>query len=499
MCCQLDLSEVALITIAIFIVACSPTSPTAEKADVDQGPFFGNGIHNGWADQNSISIWTRLTKEPEMNMEGTPFLTLTKKEADKYAELTDVELLHSKQIPEGLELKDMEGACLGAEGEVQLAFQIEGNSDSRKVLKWQKVDAAKNYTTQWKLGDLKPDSEYSIEVQSREGEGHPIGDKLIGSFVTPPSKEVSKSVAFGIVSCHDYIRKDTIDGHKIYGALNNDELDFFAHTGDVEYYDKPNPWAMTEPMMYFKWDRLFALPLQRTFYSNTTSYFMKDDHDVLRDDAYPGMTYGPVTWERGLEIFDKDQFPSADIPYKSVRWGEDLQVWILEGRNFRSKNSDPDGPSKTILGKEQKEWMYRTLKESDATFKVIISANPIVGPDRPKGKTDNYSNKAFETEGTEIRKFLNQYDNVYVANGDRHWQYVSNHEGTNLYEFGCGAGSDSHAGGWKQDNVQPEHKFLRVKGGYLYGKVYQEGDQPKIRFEHRDVDGNVVHVEEFEG
>ncbi|MFT4565914.1 MAG: alkaline phosphatase D, partial [Saprospiraceae bacterium] len=93
----------------------------------------------------------------------------------------------------------------------------------------------------------------------------------------------------------------------------------------------------------------------------------------------------------------------------------------------------------------------------------------------------------------------NKYENVYVVNGDRHWQYVSNHEGTNLYEFGCGAGSDSHAGGWKQENVQPEHKFLRVKGGYLYSKVYNEGNKAKIRFEHRDVDGNVVHVEEFEG
>lgn len=491
--------NVALFIIVVLITACSPSISNTTESGVSQGPFFGNGIHNGWADHNSISIWTRLTEKPEMNAKGTPFLTLTKQEANQYAELTDVDLLHSKQIPKGLELKDMEGACLGAKGEVQLVYKIKDESDSRKVLEWQKVDSTKNYTTQWKLKDLIPDTKYSIEVHSRKGPGDAIGDKLIGSFITPPSKEVQKSVAFGIVSCHDYIRKDTTDGHKIYGAMNNDDLDFFAHTGDIEYYDKPNPWAMTEPMMFFKWDRLFALPLQRTFYSNTTSYFMKDDHDVLRDDAYPGMTYGPVTWERGLEIFDKEQFPSADIPYKTVRWGKDLQIWILEGRNFRSKNSDPDGQGKTILGKEQKEWMYRTLTASDATFKVIISANPIVGPDRPKGKTDNYSNKAFETEGTEIREFLNKYENVYVVNGDRHWQYVSNHEGTNLYEFGCGAGSDSHAGGWKQENVQPEHKFLRVKGGYLYSKVYNEGNKAKIRFEHRDVDGNVVHVEEFEG
>ena len=59
--------------------------------------------------------------------------------------------------------------------------------------------------------------------------------------------------------------------------------DFYVHTGDVEYYDKPDPWAMTEDLMRFKWDRLFASPLQRNFWAQVTSYFMKDDHDALKN------------------------------------------------------------------------------------------------------------------------------------------------------------------------------------------------------------------------
>ncbi|HPC99453.1 MAG TPA: hypothetical protein PL040_10845, partial [Bacteroidales bacterium] len=39
-----------------------------------EGPFFGNGFHNGWADQHSVVLWTRLTKTPEMNREGPLFL-----------------------------------------------------------------------------------------------------------------------------------------------------------------------------------------------------------------------------------------------------------------------------------------------------------------------------------------------------------------------------------------------------------------------------------------
>lgn len=111
---------------------------------------------------------------------------------------------------------------------------------------------------------------------------------------------------------------------------------------------------LTEELMRFKRDRIFALPYQRDFYRQVTTYFMKDDHDVLTNDAFRGMSYGAVSWERGLEIFDKEQFPSNDLPYKTIRWGTDLQIWLVEGRNYRSKNTDPDGPGKTIWGKEQK-------------------------------------------------------------------------------------------------------------------------------------------------
>ena len=223
---------------------------------------------------------------------------------------------------------------------------------------------------------------------------------------------------------------------------------------------------------------------------------MKDDHDVLDNDAFQGKTYGTVSWARGLEIFDEIQNPSTDTTYKTIRWGKDLQIWITEGRRYRSKNTDPDGPEKTIFGTEQKDWLFKTLQESDATFKVIINANPIIGPDRDN-KKDNYSNSNFKTEGDEIREFLNQFENVFLCNGDRHWQYVSHPEGTNLWEFSCGAGADMHAGGWPQEDVRPEHRFLRVKGGFLQGEVSRKNGVPTITFQHFDVEGNIVHKESF--
>lgn len=485
------LKSILILAIPFSLLICS-----CEKQKEISGPYFGNGFHNGWADQHSIVIWTRLTKNQDGNVGGTKFLEPSADQHRKLNREANPDSIYKAQIPEGLTLDEMIGACPGAAGEVKLTYYPLSSSEIKIETNWVAVDTSKNFTTQWKLDNLTPDTKYVVEIEARHDAKSKVSDKIEGSFRTPPTPENEKDVEFCIVTCHDYCRKDTTDGHKIYSAMMKMFPDFYVHTGDVEYYDKPEPYALTEKLMRFKWDRLFALPLQRNFWAGTTSYFMKDDHDILSDDAFPGMSYGNVSWKRGLEIFDKEQFPSADTTYKTIRWGKDLQIWITEGRNYRSKNSDEDGPGKTIFGKEQKEWLFKTLKESDATFKVIINANPILGPDR-SSKNDNYANSGFKYEGDEIREFLNQFDNVYLCNGDRHWQYVTNPRGTNLWEFSCGAGSDEHAGGWPQEDVRPEHRFLRVKGGFLRGEVSRKNGIPTLTFQHFDVDGNVVHEETF--
>ncbi len=461
------------------------------------GPFFGNGFHNGWADQHSIVIWTRLTGNPEMNRKGPKFLVPSAEEVRMLDEGANQDSIYDKQIPRGFTLDQMEGACPGSEGEVNLVYYPLKDPDNKIETGWTSVDAGKNFTCQWKLDNLKPDTKYVVELGARKTGKSKITSTISGAFRTPPDPAVTADPDFCIVTCHDYPRRDdSINGHKIYKAMLQMFPDFYVHTGDVEYYDKPGPFALTEELMRFKWDRLFALPYQRDFFRQVTTYFMKDDHDVLRDDAYPGLSYGTVSWQRGLEIFDIEQFPSNDLPYKTIRWGKDLQIWITEGRNYRSRNTDPDGPGKTIWGALQKEWLFRTMKESDATFKVLISSDPILGPDRDN-KRDNYSNKAFQYEGDEIREFLEQFDNVFICNGDRHWQYVTNIPGTNLWEFGTGPGSDSHAEGWNQADFRPEHRFLRVKGGFLKGNVYRSDNKVYLVFRHYDTDGNVVHEEVF--
>ena len=148
-----------------------------------------------------------------------------------------------------------------------------------------------------------------------------------------------------------------------------------------------------------------------------------------------------------------------------------------------------DGPEKTIWGKDQKAWLFRTMKESNATWKVIISPTPLVGPDR-LNKKDNHSNAGFQHEGDEVRRWLkeNVPGNGFVVCGDRHWQYHSVHPLTGLHEFSVGAASDVHAGGTPGENKE-YHRFHRVKGGFL--SVVARGKN--LSFRHHDVTGKVVY------
>ena len=148
-----------------------------------------------------------------------------------------------------------------------------------------------------------------------------------------------------------------------------------------------------------------------------------------------------LTFEEGLRIF-REQVPMGERTYRTFHWGKTLQIWLVEGRDFRSPNNMPDGPQKTIWGAEQKQWLQRTLVESDADWKILVSPTPIVGPDRDN-KHDNHSNPDFAHEGREFREWVkaNVADSFFNINGDRHWQYHSVHPETGLHEFRPGGGA----------------------------------------------------------
>lgn len=436
--------------------------------------YFGNGIKIGEVDASSAIVWLRLTAAPERRMDAPPF-----KDVDT-------------KVPTGLRLADMKDSLMGTAGSARLRYQ--SPDGEVRSTSWLEVDPQRDFTAQMPMVDLKPATAYTIIVEGRAPGKDAASVTCEGAFTTAPRPADPTPVRFVVVTCHDFPRRDDGDrGHLIYPVMERLRPQFFVHTGDVEYYYKPAPWAMSAELARFKWNRLYSLENQRGFHRNCPSYFMKDDHDTLKNDCWPGQKYGDLTWEQGLAIF-REQVPMGEKTYRTIRWGKDLQIWMVEGRDFRSPNNMPDGPDKSLLGAEQKKWLFETMRASDAAFRVLISPTPIVGPDRG-GKNDNLANKGFSHEGDEVRAFLATLPGTFVICGDRHWQYVSRDEAGGLTEFSCGPGSDSHAEGFSMNKRAPEHRFLRIKGGFLSVDVDRFENQPRITFRHRDVNGQVIHEE----
>ena len=448
---------------------------------------MANGIKIGEVTQHTAIVWTRLTQFPERNVNGFAFPDLGRLEgagADKTLE----------ELTGGRALEDMKGSVPGAPGWVRVLYWPEDMPEKTAETEWVPVDVTADFTRQIPLSGLRPGTQYRLRVEGKPASASSATCSVEGRFRTAPDPAVVAPVRFAVVTGQVYAtRDDPENGHKIYDVMRRLDPDFFVHTGDIEYYDQPFPYAPDQTLARFKWNRIFAMPFQRAFHLNVSSYFIKDDHDTLRNDCWPGQTYGNLTWEQGLAIF-REQVPMGEKTYRTVRWGKDLQIWMVEGRDFRSPNTMPDGPEKTIWGAEQVAWFKRTVKESDATFRVLISPTPLVGPDR-ENKQDNHSNKAFAYEGGELRRFIAGQDGMVVITGDRHWQYVSVDDDTGLYEFSTGPSSDAHAGGWDQNDVRPEHRYLNVKGGFLYVAVHREDGAGRMILQHRSVDGDVYHEE----
>jgi alkaline phosphatase D len=436
--------------------------------------YMADGIKIGEVRQDSAILWTRLTKNEQRNIHGLAFGPT------------------EEAVPAGHTLEEMEGSVPGMAGEVRMVYWPEESQDQSRATAWQAVDPEADFTRQFPLTGLAAGTRYDLRVEGRPLHATEPTCTLSGGFETAPEAGTAARVAFTVVTCQEYpLRDDPQNGHRIYPLMQKLSPDFFVHTGDIEYYDRPLPYAKSRELARFKWNRIFALPFQRDFHENVSSYFMKDDHDTLKDDCWPGQRYGDLTWEQGLAIF-REQVPMGEPTYRTVRWGKDLQVWMVEGRDFRTPNKQPDGPAKTIWGRQQKEWFFQTVKESDATFRILISPTPLVGPDRAN-KNDSYANKGFTYEGNEIRKFIGAQKNMYVICGDRHWQYVSVDPATGVREYACGPSSDAHAGGFNESLRTEMHRYLRIKGGFLLVTVERTGGKPAITFRHYGTDGTVYH------
>lgn len=472
-----------------FVASLLIGALASQVAAAEGGPHFATGIKVGEVTADSAIVWVRLTRNAERNPSDGPKVEIEYAPRDGQSQRRE-RAVRTVRFPAGGTVADLREAVPGIDGDVRIVYSAEG-SGSSKSTDWQPVDGLRDFTAQFVLDKLQPATTYSIAVESRGIDEQP-GATVAGSFRTAPSADDAARVVFTVSTGQGNDDQDCAEGFKIYPAMLKLRPDFFVHTGDIVYYDA---LAKTVDLARYHWQRTYSWPTNVAFHRLVGSYFMKDDHDTWLNDCWPTMQTDYMhefTFRQGQAIF-REQVPLGDSTYRTFRWGKDLQVWLVEGRDFRSPNDAPDGPEKTIWGQAQRKWFEETFAASDATFRVLISPTPLVGPDRAN-KNDNHANAGFQHEGRALRAFLAQQKNATVVCGDRHWQYMSVDPQTGLREYSCGPASDLHAGGWEQEDFRADyHRYLNVIGGFLSATVERQDGKPTLTYRYHDADDKVMH------
>ena len=265
-----------------------------------------------------------------------------------------------------------------------------------------------DYTLSIPLGGLAPATRYRYQVLIGRGDGadRPGQARLAarGEFTTLPDAIRSVPVTFAWsadLGGQGRCRQGT-EGYPIFEVMRQQDLDFFLFLGDTIYGDNACPSPPNEPGADFVATTLEEYRARHQYQRGAASlrrlleavpvYVTWDDHEVRNDFSGPFEDRMP-SGRRALRDYWPIGSPSDDPNrlYRSVRYGADVELFILDTRQYRSRNLDQDGPGKTMLGSAQLKWLVESLAHSSATWKIIATSVPLSIPKGRSGYSDGWA------------------------------------------------------------------------------------------------------------
>jgi len=411
----------------------------------------------------------------------------------------------------------------------EVTAEVASDGQFEQVVASEKLQArAENdFVVKASIEGLDPDASYFYRFLSPDGSASPTG-----TIRTAPAETVARDIVFAYsADSASYLQPFTL-----LSTVVQDAPDFFVYLGDTVIADPPEvegmPHATTLPeyRQLYKDNREDEHLLE--LLAATSVYAIWDDHEVVND--FAGETVDPDMLAAGRQAFFEYNpiRQSPDDPnqlYRSFRWGKDVELFILDERQYRSAEAlclNEEGetvqfptrigdvacleglrdPSRTILGTEQKEWLKQALLDSDAKFKFIINEVPmseflLLPYDRWEG---------YPAEREELLTFItdNGIENVIFLTTDLHGAVV------NTLENGC---MEIITGPIARETIGEELENLEVSIDLLEGllpgitdeyyaldiynyglvKVLTSETPAKVVLEIKDGEGNILHTLEI--
>jgi alkaline phosphatase D len=329
--------------------------------------------------------------------------------------------------------------------------------------------ADRDFTVKIDAAGLAPNTQYYYRFR------HEDILSPVGTFKTAPDQNTSSDVKFTYTGDADgtgATPSNPVGPYNAFQTLTQSQAengDFWVFLGDTIYADSRfrtfTVDTLDEYRAAHRENRLIS-PLPNLM-ASTSTYAQLDDHEVVND--FAGQTVNPARYAAGRQAFleyypiresglPHDPTCAGDPLYREFHWGSDVDVIIPDERSCRSTEAiascigpfgvdlgptvppairtkfpfnqfltptPPAGclaaindPSRTLLGPVQKQALKNALANSTATYKFVMSEDPIQQTFAlPYDRWEGYG-----AERNEILDFItnNDIDNVVFLTTDQH-------------------------------------------------------------------------------
>ncbi|TWU31972.1 alkaline phosphatase D family protein [Novipirellula artificiosorum] len=339
---------------------------------------------------------------------------------------------------------------------------------------------ADDFTAVMTVAGLKPFTDYAYVVQV---DGKPIRRDTF-RFRTAPEKgqPVEFHVTFGsgsrYVPAHEYAWRNMSKTRPLA----------YLGLGDNVYIDVVNRRG-AQRLFYY---RRCLSPAYRDLISSVGMYAVWDDHDMAMNDSAGGAgleaPWKIPNWTVFRQNWNNPHYGGgASVPgtWHSFSLG-DVDFLMTDGRFYREKEDQ------TMLGPDQKKWLFEELAAAKGKFKVIASGT-MWSDGADKGGKDSWAGPWARGERDEIFDWINEkkIDGVILISGDRHrsdiWK-IDRPRGYPLYEFVSA----------KVTNEHTHETFPNAVWSYNEGNFWGQLsfdlrlDDPVMTFKCVDISGKVV-------
>ncbi len=282
---------------------------------------------------------------------------------------------------------------------------------------------------------------YALEV---DGE---VDGARRGTFRTPLDGPQSFTFAFGTCA-------RTGSNHPVFETIRRHDPLFLLHLGDLHYQNirKNDPAAFAHAF-----DAVLGAASQSRLYRSVPIAYVWDDHDFGGNNSDSTSASRPAARQAYRRAVPHYPLP-ADVPPEGDRWGNAdgpiyqaftigrVRFLITDSRSERAPKSAPDGPSKTMLGAAQKEWLKRELIDARDRYPLIVWVNTVPWIARPKAGADHWG--GYASEHLELARFIEDeaVEQLVMLSGDAHMSAIDDGRHNRLTTSGGPGFPVMHAG-----------------------------------------------------